>query len=65
MIAMMHFATLLIATMFAIAAAVAFDWMLLRATFHLMRPATARRPAPTNELVHGTRELARAFAAHR
>jgi hypothetical protein len=65
MIAMLHFATLVITTMFAAAAAVAFHWLLLRAAFLMMRPATARRIAPRTELVRGTAELARAFAAHR
>ena len=39
----LHFATLAVATIFATAAAVAFDWMLLLAAFRLMKPATARR----------------------
>jgi di/tricarboxylate transporter len=43
MIAMLHFATLVIATMFAVAAAAAFNWLLLHATFRMMRPATAKR----------------------
>jgi hypothetical protein len=65
MIAMIHFATLVIATMFAAAAAVLFDWLLLRATFHLMRPATARQTFVHSELVRGTAQLTRAFAPHR
>jgi hypothetical protein len=65
MIAMLHFATLVVTTMFAAAAAVAFHWLLLRAAFLMMRPATARRIAPRTELVRGTAELARAFAVHR
>ena len=74
MIAIMHFAGLVIATIFAAAAAVLLDWLFLQATFHLMRPATAshaqrgslQKAAPTtfrSELVHGTRELARHFGA--
>ena len=43
MIAMLHFATLVLTTLFAAAAAVAFNGLLLRAMFVLMRPATARR----------------------
>jgi len=35
-------------------AAVAFHWLLLRATFLLLRPATARRIAPRTELARGT-----------
>jgi hypothetical protein len=65
MIAMLHFATLVITTMFAAAAAVAFHWLLLRAAFLMMRPAMARRIAGRTALVRGTAELARAFAAHR
>jgi hypothetical protein len=65
MIAMLHFATLVFTTLFAAAAAVALDWMLLRAMFVLMSPATARRrPVPT-QLVRGTAQLARAYASHR
>jgi hypothetical protein len=65
MIAMLHFATLVIATMFAVLAAVLLHWLLLRATFHLMRPATARQTASRADLVRGTVPLARAFAPHR
>jgi hypothetical protein len=65
MIATLHFATLFVTTLFAAAAAAAFHWMLLRAMFVLMRPATARRaPAPTR-LVRGTTQLARAYASQR
>jgi hypothetical protein len=65
MIAMLHFATLVITTMFAVTAAVLFNWLLLRATFYLMRPATARRTALRTDLVRGTAQLTRAFATHR
>ena len=64
MIATLHFATLVIATLLAAAAAVAVHWLLLRATFLLMRPATAHRIAPRTELAHGTAALARAFNSH-
>jgi len=65
MIAILHFATLAIVTVFAVAAAFAFDWMLLRAMFVLMQPASARRaPAPIS-LARGTTDVARAYAAHR
>ena len=57
----LHFTTLAVATIFAAAAAVAFDWLLLRAAFQLMKPATARRVPVRSELVHGTMQLARAF----
>jgi hypothetical protein len=74
MVATLNLAGLVFATMFAAAAAVACNWLLLRATFHLMRPATARknpesvaakRPTVRTELVRGTAELARAFAPNR
>lgn len=63
--AMLEFATLFIATMFAAAAAVALHWLFLRATFLLMRPATAQRVVLRTHLVGGTAELARAYASHR
>lgn len=65
MIAMLHFATLVVTTLFATAAAVALDWLLLQAMFVLMRPATARRVNAPSQLVHGTAQLARAYAALR
>jgi hypothetical protein len=60
-----QFTTLAVATMFAAAAAVAFDWLLLRAAFHLMKPATTRRVSLRTDLVRGTIELARAFDPRR
>jgi hypothetical protein len=65
MIAMLHFVTLVIATLFAAAAALAFHWLLLRAAFLMMRLATARRIALRTELVRGTAGLARAYTSHR
>ena len=65
MIAMLHFATLVLATMFAVAAAAVFNWLLLQAAFRMMRPATAKRIPARTALVRGTAELARAFAAQR
>lgn len=65
MIAMLNFATLVVTTLFAAAAAVAFNLMLLRAMFVLMRPATARRVGAPTRLVRGTTQLARAYAEHR
>ena len=66
MIATMHFLTLVFTTVFAAAAAVLCNWLLMRAAFHLIRPLTARRKAAPlgSELVRGTGELARAFALH-
>ena len=65
MINMLDFAILAIATMFAVAAAVALSWMFLRVAFALMHPATARRIPPRTQLARGTAQLARAFAANR
>jgi hypothetical protein len=56
---------LVMATLFAGAAAVGVYWLLLRATMELMRPA-AVRPAPVRtELVRGTAQLLRAFDPRR
>ena len=65
MIAMLHFATLVVTTLFAAAAAVALNSMLLKAMFVLMRPATARRVAVPTQLVRGTSQLTRAYASQR
>lgn len=65
MIAMLQFATLAIATMFAVAAAAGLNWLFLRVAFVLMQPATARRISMPPELARGTAQLARAFASNR
>jgi hypothetical protein len=65
MIAMLELATLVITTMFAAAAAAGLHWLFLKATFLMMRPATARRIPARAELVRGTAQLARAFASRR
>jgi hypothetical protein len=65
MIALLSIATLTLATLFALAAATAFHWLLLRIAFHLMRPAAARRVVVRTELVRGTAGLTRAFVGHR
>jgi hypothetical protein len=49
--AMLQFATLVITTMFAAAAAVALHWLFLKAAFLMMRPATAPRILARTELV--------------
>jgi len=76
MMAMMSFATLVIATLLATGLAVLLDWLMLRAAFHLMQPAArgpvmqpaAQRPVKARseqgELVRGTAQLVRAFSAH-
>jgi hypothetical protein len=65
MIATLHIATLVLTTLFAAAAAVAFNALLLRAMFVLMRPATARRVNSPTQLSTGTTQLTRAYASHR
>lgn len=63
MIVMLQFATLTLATVLALAAAVAFDWLLLRLAFLLMRPAAVRSTAPGPRLQSGTMRVARAWSA--
>jgi len=65
MIAMLQFATLVITTMFAVAAAAGLHWLCLKAAFLMMRPATARRIPVRTELLRGTAQLARAYSARR
>ena len=65
MIAMLHFATLAVVTIFAGAAAFAFDWLLLRAMFVLMRPATAGHSPEPTQLTRRTTQFARAYAPPR
>jgi hypothetical protein len=65
MMAMLELVTLAITTIFAVAAAAGLHWLFLKATFLMMRPATARRIPGRTELVRGTAQLARAFASRR
>ena len=65
MIAMLDFATLVVFTIFAAAAAFAFDWMLLQAMFVLMKPATARRAPTESPVPRENRQLAGAYASDR
>jgi len=58
---MIGFAALVIASLVALFAALALDWLLLRGMFFLMQPATADRRVPTHALHHGTQLAARAF----
>lgn len=65
---MMQFATLFVATVLAVGAAVLLNWILLRVAFHLMQPATARRAAPEQprwDLSRGTAQVARAYVPQR
>jgi hypothetical protein len=65
MLAMLNFATLAIATMFAVAVAAGLNWLFLQVAFVLMQPATARRISVRPDLARGTAQLARAFASNR
>jgi hypothetical protein len=65
MIAMLHFLTLVVISLFAASAAVALHWMLLKAMFVLMRPATAKRVTTETHSVRGTAPLARVYAFDR
>jgi len=65
MVAMLQFATLVITTMFAAAAAVGLQWLFLEAALLMMRPAKAQRIPMRTELARGTAQLARAFVAER
>jgi hypothetical protein len=61
---LLSFAIVLAATILALFAALGLHWLLLRAAFLLMQPATAgRRAQPAIE--HGTRLAAHAYAQHR
>jgi hypothetical protein len=65
MIAMLQFATLVITTIFATAAAVALQWLFLQVAYVMMQPATARRLSAHTQLARGTAQLARAFVSNR
>ncbi len=62
---LVNLAILVLATLIAGAAAVAFYWLLLRATVAMMRPATLRSAPVRNELARGTADLVRAFTPRR
>ncbi len=62
---LVNYAMLVMATVFAGAAAVAVYWLLLRATVELMRPAAVRTLAVKTEPVHGTAQLLCAFNPRR
>ncbi|HXN00122.1 MAG TPA: hypothetical protein VN982_16770 [Candidatus Dormibacteraeota bacterium] len=57
--------TLATATLLALLAAAGLDWLLLRAAFHVMRPAAAQQLNRGTGLVEGARKVARAFRADR
>ncbi len=61
MSAILNFAGLVLATIFALAVAVACNWLMLRMTFHLMQPAAVRKTPTQTLLGRRTMLLARAF----
>ena len=62
MISIFQLITLAVVTILAVAAALAFDWMLLRAMFLLMQPATARQKPRRTALSNGTVHVVQAYA---
>jgi hypothetical protein len=65
MFAMMQFATLVLTTILAVAAAAGLHWLLLQAAFRMMRPATAQRIPTRAGLARGTTQVVRAYAGPR
>jgi hypothetical protein len=65
MSALLHFAGLVVTTMFAVGAAAGLNWMLLRGAFWMMRPATAGRVGRRTGLGYGTVRVARALSMGR
>ena len=65
MITLLNFATLAIATMFAIAVAAGSTWVVLQVALAMMQPATVRKTEARTELPRGSAQLARAFASNR
>jgi hypothetical protein len=63
MIALLGFTALAVATILALAAGTALQWLLLRAACYLLQPA-AVRPV-RSELARGAAQLARAYVTHR
>jgi len=59
------FAIVLLTTILALFVALGLHWLLLRAAFLLMQPATAGRRVAPPAIVHGTRLAALAFAQRR
>lgn len=64
MMNLLQVTTFCLIAFFAGAAALAFNWLLLRAMFVLMRPAAVRRSAVTAPLVSGA-QLVRAYETRR
>ena len=59
---MIGFAALVITSLVALFAALAFNWLLLRGMFLLMQPATATRHIPASTIERGTQLVARAYS---
>ncbi len=59
------FATVLAATILALFVALGLHWLMLRAAFLLMQPATAGRRVSQPAIVHATRLVAHAYAQRR
>lgn len=62
---MINLVAITTATLLALAAAAGLDWLLLRAAFHVMRPAAARQMNESLDLAHGARKVVCAVATHR
>jgi hypothetical protein len=62
---LIHFMILVITTMFAAGAAVLVNWLLLRATFELMRPATVGRSASHSASTAGAAQVIRTHPGRR
>jgi hypothetical protein len=58
---MIQFAALVITALITLFLGLALDWVLLRAMFLLMQPATANRRVPVAHIERGTRLAARAY----
>jgi hypothetical protein len=65
MIALLSFTTLAVATILALAAGTAFQWLLLRAACLLMQPAATSHSPARRELARGAAQLARAYMPQR
>lgn len=65
MAGLLTFLILATATCFAVAAAVALEWLVLQTALQLMRPAVVRPIPVTPELGRRTLQMARAFAVRR
>lgn len=59
------FAIVLLTTILALFVALGLHWLLLRAAFLLMQPATASRRVARPAIVYGTRLVAHAYAQRR